>query len=94
MAKKKTPKIKKKSPKKTKITPLPNGRELSEAVTLTEPLSPPEEGFHLVQAAQECLDRLGAAIPSVQSDGTIVRWVRETDYTAIEHRLSRIIEGG
>ena len=52
---------------------------------------PPEIKASKKELAQEALDLLGAATPSVTSGGGTVRWISESAYNAVNSRLASII---
>lgn len=54
----------------------------------TEPFAVPKKK----DLAQEALDKLGTATPSVARGGELVYWVREDAYKAVEACLVSIIE--
>ena len=85
-------KTKKKKAKKKE--PVPATQELVEDLRGLSPVAVyPGELFDVTAGAQEALDRLGTAVPSVKSDGEVVWWISVSDYQAIEYRLTRIIDG-
>jgi hypothetical protein len=78
-------KIKTKTAKKTKVAPKIPAKEVLEATV------PPEIKASKKELAQEALDLLGAATPSVTSGGGTVRWISESAYNAVNSRLASII---
>ena len=57
----------------------------------TEPVPPPVPVPSKKELAQEALDMLGVATPSVGSDGTLFMWLRGPYYKGIEARLVAIV---
>jgi len=58
----------------------------------TEPV-PPVEKISKKDMAQQCLDQLGSATPSVDSNGMTIRWVPEAVYNRVNDLLGEIVTG-
>ena len=78
---------------KKKMTMKAQTVEVSAKEVLAATAPPVLKGPSKKELAQEALDLLGSATPSVAYDDKTVRWLDEGAYNAIEGRLSAIING-
>ncbi len=60
-------------------------------LTATAPTPPEPPKPSAQQLAQEALDLLGSANPSVTSGGAVVRWVNEGSYNRVNELLVAIV---
>jgi|TARA_R110000824_G_scaffold164127_2_gene340210 hypothetical protein len=73
-----------KAPKKQAVT-------VKKVLRATAPTPPEPPKPSAQQLAQEALDLLGSANPSVTSGGAVVRWVNEGSYNRVNELLVAIV---
>jgi len=81
-----------KAKKATSKVPKKEAVPAKKVLAATAPVPPEPPKPSKKDLAQEALDKLGTATPSVARGGELVYWVREDAYKAVEACLVSIIE--